>query len=53
MFPKICKKFYWENSDVAFREYLTTKYGLWIDTRSLTDDKLHGSGKAVNSGIEL
>ena len=34
MYPKICKKFYQNNSDVSFEEYLTTKYGLWIDTRS-------------------
>ena len=33
--------------------FLTTKYGLWIDTRSSTDNKLHGSGRAVNSGIKL
>ena len=53
MYPKICKKFYQNNSDVLFEEYLTTKYGLWIDTRSSTDDKLHGSGRVVNSGVKL
>ena len=53
MYPEICKKFYQNNSDVSFKEYLTTKYGLWIDTRSSTDDKLHGSGRVVNSGVKL
>ena len=33
---------------------LTTKFGLWIDTRSSTDNNLHGSGRAVEkSGILL
>ena len=26
MFPEICKKFYQENADVSFKQYLTTKY---------------------------
>ena len=38
---------------MSFEEYLTTKYGLWIDTRSSTDNKLHGSGRLVNSGVKL
>ena len=53
-FPEICKKFYQENSNVAFIEYLTTKYALWIDTRSCrVDNKLHGSRETENSGIKL
>ena len=33
---------------------LTTKFGLWIDTRSSTDNTLHVSGRAVGkSGILL
>ena len=53
MYPEICKKFYQNDSDVSFEEYLTTKYGLWIDTRSSVDNKLHGSGRLVNSGVKL
>ena len=35
-------------------EFLTTKFGLWIDTRSSTDNTLHGSGRTVEkSGILL
>ena len=31
-----------------------TKFGLWLDTRSSTDNTLHGSGRAVQkSGILL
>ena len=29
------------------RGFLTTKFGLWIDTRSSIDSTLHGSGRAV------
>ena len=37
-----------------WEEFLTTKFGLWIDTRSSTDNTLHGSGRAVEkSGILL
>ena len=35
-------------------DFLTTKFGLWIDSRSSTDNILHGSGRAVEkSGILL
>ena len=37
-----------------WEEFLTTKFWLWIDTRSSTDNTLHGSGRAVEkSGILL
>ena len=46
------KYFYKENSDVTWEEFLTAKFGLWIDTRSSTDNTLHGSGRTVEiSGI--
>ena len=32
---------------MTWEEFLTTKFGLWIDTRSSTDNTLHGSGMAV------
>ena len=33
---------------------MTTKFGLWIDTRSSTNNTLHGSSRAVEkSGILL
>ena len=53
MFLEICKKFYQENSNVTFSEYLTTKYGLWVDTRLSRGSRLHNTERLVNSGIKL
>ena len=44
------KHFYKENSDVTWEEFLATKFGLWIDTRAITDNTLHGSGRVENQG---
>ena len=39
---------------MTWEEFLTTRFGLWIDTRSSTGNTIHGSGKAVEkSGILL
>ena len=39
---------------MTWEEFLTTKFGLWIDTRSSTDNALHGSGRTVKKiGILL
>ena len=39
---------------MTWEESLTTKFGLWIDTRSSTNNALHGSGMTVEkSGILL
>ena len=39
---------------MTWEEFLATKFELWIDTRSVTDNTLHGSGRPVNqSGILL
>ena len=32
---------------MTLEEFLTKKFGLWIDTRSSTNNTLHGSGRAV------
>ena len=53
MYPEICKKFYQKDSDVSFKKYITSKYVLWIETRLSVDNKLHGSGRLVNSVIKL
>ena len=39
--------FYREQSNVTWEEFLTTKFRLWIDTRSSTNNTLHCSGRAV------
>ena len=53
IYPELKKYFYEENSEVTWKEFLTTKFALWIDTRSSIDKTLHGSGRAVNQGIML
>ena len=54
IYPELKKYFYRENSDVTWEDFLTTKFALWIDTRSSIDNTLHGSGRAVDkSGILL
>ena len=54
IYPELKKYFYKENSNVTWEGFLTTKFGLLIDTRSSTDNILHGSGRVVEkSGILL
>ena len=39
---------------MTWEDFLTTKFALWIDTRSSIDNTLHGSSRAVEkSGILL
>ena len=39
---------------MTWSEFLTTKFGLWIDVRSSNDNQFHGSGRTVErSGILL
>ena len=47
IYPEIKKYFYKKNSNVTWGEFLTTKFGLWIDTRLSTDNTLHGSDREV------
>ena len=35
---------------MTWEEFLTKKFGLWINTRSSTDNTLHGSCRAVEKG---
>ena len=54
IYPELKIHFYKEHSDVTSEDFLTTKFGLWIDTRLSTDSTLQGSGRAVGkSGILL
>ena len=54
IYSELKKYFYREHSNVTWEEFLTTKFGLWIDTRSSTDNALHGSGRVVEKpGILL
>ena len=51
--PRVKKIFYKENSNATWEEILTTKFGLWIDTRSSTDNILHGSSREVEKSGTL
>ena len=51
IYPEIKKYFYREHSNVIWEEFLITKFGLWIDTRSSTDNTLHGSGRTVKKVV--
>ena len=54
VYPELRKYFYREHSNVTWKEFLTTKFGLRIDTRSSTNNTLHGRSRAVEkSGILL
>ena len=54
IYLELKKYFYKENSDVTWEGFLTTKFALQIDTRSSTNNILHGSSRAVEkSGILL
>ena len=54
IYPELKKYFYKENSDVTWKDFLTAKCALWIDTRLSIDKNLQGSGRAVEkSGILL
>ena len=54
IYPDLKKYFYREHFNVTWEEFLATKFGLWVDTRSSTDNTLHGCVRAVEkSGILL
>ena len=54
IYPGFNKCFYGEHSNVTWEEFLTTKFGLWIEACSSTNNTLHGSGRAIEkSGILL
>ena len=46
------KYFYKETSDVNHEEFLSTKFGLWIDTRSSIENTLHGNGRVIKKASE-
>jgi hypothetical protein len=41
-----------EMADISLPEYLTTKYGLWLDIRATDDNSLHGSGRKLEGAGE-
>ena len=54
IYPELKEYIYKEHSNVTWKEFLATKFRLWIDTCSSTDNTLQGSGRTVEkSGIPL
>ena len=54
IFPEGKRYIYKPDSGVTCGEFLTIKFGLWIDVRSSNDNRLHGSGRTVErNGILL
>ena len=54
IYPELKEYFYEKkHSNVTWEEFLVTKFALWIDTRSDTNNALHGSGRTVPSGVLL
>jgi len=41
-----------ELSDMVLADYLTTKFGLWLDLRTTDDDTLHGSGRKLEGASQ-
>ena len=39
-------------ADVSLREFLTSKFALWLDLRTTDDDRLHGSGRRIENASE-
>ena len=38
---------------MTWEELFLTKFALWLDTRSDTNNALNGSGRAIQSGVSL
>ena len=53
IYPELKTYFYKEHSNVTWEKFSTTKFGLRIDTRSSTNNTLHGSGRAAEKSGTL
>ena len=47
---KLKKYVYKDHSNVTWKEFLSTKLGLLVDTHSSTDNALHDSGRTLEKG---
>jgi len=52
-FDEIRRHFAKNESDVTLADYLTTKYGLWVDFRSNSDNTLSGSGRTIKQFVHM
>ena len=46
-------KKYFKEDGVDWEDFLITKFGLWLDFRSSTNNTLHGGGRRVEGDIKL
>ena len=53
IYTEVKRYFHQKHSDVNFEQFLTTKFALWIDTRSSQKTTLHGSGRTILGNIKL
>ena len=53
IYPELKKYFCKETSDVNHEEFLSTKFGLWIDTCLSIENILHGDGRVIDQGMVL
>ena len=53
IYTELKRYFHHPYSDVSFEQFLTSKFGLWIDTRSSQENTLHGSGRTILGNIKL
>ena len=47
IYPELKKHFYIERSNMTWEEFLTKKFALRVDTRTSTNNTLHGSFRGV------
>ena len=38
--------------DLSLGEYLTDRYALWLDFRTIDENKLHGTGRRIENALE-
>ena len=38
--------------DLSLGEYLTDRYALWLDFRTIDENKLHGTGRRIENASE-
>ena len=38
--------------NLSLRKYLVNKYALWLDFRTIDENKLHGTGKRIENALE-
>ena len=53
LYPELRKYFKNKESDVTLGSFYNNKFAMWIDTRSTTDNDIHGNGLTINNSSHL